>query len=132
MAVPAFSWPVSSSAPVTSPPRRPDRRAASARPATANRRTTAVAAAVSQTARLSSRWVLSGARSPACSAIVQPLRLARPLASALRYFPACSHGSALAKQGLIRPSRSLRFRAPRRAPILAAAAAPILLSSQTA
>ena len=94
------------------------RRAAPARPATANRRTAPIAAEVSQTARLSSRWVLSGARSPACSAIVQPLRLASPPASALRYFPACSHGSGRAKQGRSRPSSSRRFRAASRAPIL--------------
>jgi hypothetical protein len=119
-----FSWPVSSSAPITSLSRRPERRAASARPATANRRTTPVAAEVSHTARLSSRWVLSGARSPACSAMVQPLRLASPPASAHRYFPACSHGSGLTKQGRIRSSSSRRFRAACRAPILAAAAAP--------
>jgi hypothetical protein len=65
-------------------------------------------------------------------AIVQPLRLARPPASALRYFPACSHGSGLAKQGRSTPRSSRRFRAPSRAPILTAAAAQILLSSQTA
>src|SRR2546421_4510285 len=123
VAVPAFSWPVSSSAPITRPLRRPERRAASARPATANRRTTPIAAAVSHTARLSSRWVLSGARSPACSAIVQPLRLASPPASAHRYFPACSHGPVLAKQGRSRPSSSPRSRAASRAPILTAAAA---------
>ena len=41
VASPAFSCPVSSIAPITSPPRRPPRRAASSRPATANRRTLA-------------------------------------------------------------------------------------------
>jgi hypothetical protein len=76
------------------------------------------------TARLSSRWVLSGARSPACSAIVDPLRLARPPARAHRYFPACSHGSGLAEHGRSKPSRSRRSRAASRARILAAAAAP--------
>jgi hypothetical protein len=75
-------------------------------------------------ARLSSRWVFSGARSPACSAIVQPLRLVRPLARAHRYFPACSHGSVRAKHGRSKPRSSPRFRAASCAPILAAAAAP--------
>jgi hypothetical protein len=46
--------------------------------------------------RLSSRWVLSGVRSPACSAIVQPLRLGIWLTSAPVYLPACSHGSTRA------------------------------------
>jgi hypothetical protein len=123
LAVPCFSWPVSSSAPITRPRRRPELRAASSRPATANRRTTPIAATVSHTARFSSRWVLSGARSPACSASVQPLRFGTPLTSALTYLPACSHGSGRAKHGPSRHSSSLRFRAPRRAPILAAAAA---------
>jgi len=119
----AFSWPVSSSAPITSPPRRPGHRAACPSPATANRRTTAIAAAVSHTARLSSRCVLSGDRSPACPAIVQPLRRASPPASAHRYFPACSHGPVLAKQGRSSASISPRSRAASRAPILTAAAA---------
>ena len=44
VAVPAFSWPVSSSAPITRPRWRPDRRAASSSLATANRRTTLIAA----------------------------------------------------------------------------------------
>ena len=48
VALPCFSCPVSSSAPITSPRRRPDCRAASSRPATANRRTTPIAANVSQ------------------------------------------------------------------------------------
>ena len=102
VAVPVFSWPVSSSAPITRPRRRPPRRAASSRPATANRRTTPIAANVSHDARLSSRCVRSGARSPACSAIVQPLRFGSPLTSALTYLPACSHGSVRAKHGLSR------------------------------
>ena len=45
-----------------------------------------IAAQVSQDARLSSRCVRSGDRSPACSAIVQPLRFGSPLASAPAYF----------------------------------------------
>jgi hypothetical protein len=48
VASPAFSCPVSSIAPITIPPRR--RRAAASSPATANRRTTAIAAQVSQLA----------------------------------------------------------------------------------
>jgi hypothetical protein len=67
--------------------------------------------------------VRSGVRSPARSAIVQPLHFGRPLTSALTYLPACSHGSVRVKHGLSRHSSSLRFRAPRRAPILEAAAA---------
>ena len=59
----------------------------------ANRRTTPAAAAASQTARLSSRCVLSGARSPACSAIVHPFRLGSSLTSADTYLPACCHVS---------------------------------------
>ncbi len=62
--VPALTCPVSSIAPTARPRRRPVLRAASSSPATANRRTTPIAATVSQTARLSNRWVLSGARSP--------------------------------------------------------------------
>ena len=123
VAVPVFSWPVSSSAPITRPPFRPPRRAASSSPATANRRTTPIAANVSHTARLSSRCARSGARSPACSAIVHPLRFGSPLTSAPTYLPACSHGSVRAKHGPSATSSSRRFRAPRRAPILAAAAA---------
>ena len=69
-------------------PRRPDRRAASSRPATTNRRTTPIAAKVSQAAWFSSRWVRSGVRSPACWAMLQPFRFGRPLITALTYFPA--------------------------------------------
>jgi hypothetical protein len=82
---------------------------------------------VSQTARLSSRWVLSGVRSPECSAIVHPLRLDRPSIKAAAYLPACSHGSTRAKHGLSSPSSSARFRRPSPAPILAAAAASDLV-----
>jgi len=77
-----------------------------------------------QQARLSSRCVRSGDRSPACSAIVHLLRLASPPASAPRYFPACSHSSGRLKHGL---SSSRRFRAASRAPILAAAAASVFV-----
>src|SRR5205807_1195461 len=44
-----FSWLVSSIAPIRMPRRRPARQAASSSPATANRRTTPIAANVSQT-----------------------------------------------------------------------------------
>lgn len=77
----------------------------------------------SQTARLSSRWVRCGARSPACRAIIQPFRLGMPLTRALTYLPACSHGSHRTKHDLSSHSSSPRFRAARTAPILAAAAA---------
>ena len=87
--LPAFSWPVSSSVPITSPRRR-DRRAASSRPATGNRLTTPIAAKVFHEARLSSRCVRPGERSPAYSASVQPLRRPSPLPTALMYFPAAS------------------------------------------
>jgi hypothetical protein len=70
-----------------------------------------------------SRCVLSGVRSPACSAIVHPFRLAMPLATALTYLPACSHGSTRAKHDRSSPASSDRFRRPSPAPILAAAAA---------
>ena len=50
VASPAFSCPVSSIAPITRPPRRFRRRAACSSPATANRRTTPIAAKVSQLA----------------------------------------------------------------------------------
>ena len=88
VAVPCLACPVSSSAPMTRPRRRPDRRAASSRPATANRRTSLIAAKVSQAARLSSRWVRSGVQSPACWAMLQPFRFGSPLISAPTYFPA--------------------------------------------
>ena len=97
--VPALTCPVSSSAPTARPCRRPVLRAASSSPATANRRTTPIASNVSHTARLSSRWVLSGAWSPACAAIVHPLRLGIWLITAAAYLPACSHGSVRAKHG---------------------------------
>lgn len=77
---------------------------------TANRRTTFIAAAASQAARLSSRCIRSGVRSLACSASVQPLRLGRSLISAAMYLPACSHGSTRAKHGRSNSSSSARFR----------------------
>ena len=120
---PALTCPVSSMAPTARPRRRPVLRAASSSPATANRRTTPIAAVVSHTARLSSRWVLSGARSPACAAIVHPFRLGIWLVTAAVYFPACSHGPVRAKHGLSRSSSSLRVWRASAALILAAAAA---------
>ena len=120
---PALTCPVSSIAPTARPRRRPVLRAASSSPATANRRTTPIAAKVSHTARLSSRCVRSGVRSPERSAIVHPLRLRRSLITAAAYLPACSHGSVRAKHGRSSSSSSARFRRASAAPILAAAAA---------
>src|ERR1019366_5123222 len=116
VASPAFSCPVSSIATITSPPRRFPRRAASVSPATANRRTTLIAAEVSQLAWLSSRWVLSGVLSPACRAMLHPLRSGSSLITAAVYLPACSHGSGLAKHGRRRSSSSARFRSASPAP----------------
>jgi hypothetical protein len=82
-----------------------------------------LAATVSHTARLSSRWVLSGARSPICAAMVHPLRLGIWLVTAAAYLPACSHGPVRAKHGRSSPSSSASFRSASAAPILAAAAA---------
>jgi hypothetical protein len=132
VASPAFSCPVSSSAPITMPPQRPLRLAASSRPATANRRTPLIAANVSQAARLSNRCVRSGVRSPACWAIVHPFRFGISLTSADTYLPACSHVPVRAKHGLSRPSRSPRFRHASPAPILAAAAAfdPVVVTNR--
>jgi hypothetical protein len=107
----------------TARPRRPPGRAAWSSPATANRRTAFIAAAASQTARLSSRCIRSGARSPARSASVQPLRRGRSLISAAAYLPACSHGPTRAKHGRSSSSSSACFRRPSPAPILTAAAA---------
>ena len=126
VALPAFSCPVSSTAPTVIPPRR-RRRAASASPATANRRTTLIAADVSQAAWFSSRWVLSGVRSPACRATLHPFTLGSSPASADTYLPACSQGSVRAKHGRSSPSSSARFRSASAAPILAAAAASDLV-----
>ena len=110
-------------APITRPRRRFRRRAASSSPVTANRRTTPIAAKVSQLAWLSSRWVLSGVRSPACRAMLHPLRSGSSLITAAAYLPACSHGSVRAKHGRSSCSSSARFRSASPAPILAAAAA---------
>ena len=120
--MPCFSWPVSSSAP-TVIRRRRDRRAASSSPATAYLLTWLIATASSHEARLSSRCVRSGVRSPACSAIDQPFRDGRSLASADTYLPACSHVCVRAKHDRSRPSRADRSRTALPAPILAAAAA---------
>jgi hypothetical protein len=121
--LPFLSCPDSSSAPIRRPARRPDRRAASSGPDTANRRTTPITANVSQQARFSSRCVRSGARSPTCWAMLQPFRLGRPLLTAPTYFRACSRGSTRANDGLISASSSARFRRPSPAHKLTAAAA---------
>jgi hypothetical protein len=109
VASPAFSCPVSSIAPITSPPRRP-RRAASSRPFTANRRTTLIAAEVSHLAWFSSRCARSGVRSRPCRAILHPFTLGNSPAGADTYLPACSHGSVRAKHGRSSPSSSSRSR----------------------
>ena len=124
VALPCFSWPVSSSAP-TVIRRRRDRRAASSSPAAAYLLTWLIAAASSHEARLSSRCDRSGVRSPACSATDQPFRDGRSLASADMYLPDCSHVCVRAKHGRSRPSRTDRSRTALRAPILAVAAAPV-------
>jgi hypothetical protein len=126
VASPAFSCPVSSIAPITIPPRRP-RRAAASSPATANRRTTLIAAKVSQLAWFSSRWVRSGVRSPLRRAMLHPFTRGSSLASADTYLPACSHGCVRAKHGRSRPSSSSRFRSASPAPTLTAAAASVLV-----
>jgi hypothetical protein len=66
---------------------------------------------------------LSGARSPACAAIVHPFRLGIWLITAAAYLLACSHASVRAKHGRSNSSSSTRFRRASAAPILAAAAA---------
>jgi hypothetical protein len=64
-------------------------------------------------------------RSPACSATDHPFRDGRSLASADTYLRECSHVCVRAKQARSRPSRTDRSRTALRAPILAAAAAPV-------
>jgi hypothetical protein len=123
-ASPAFSCPVSSIAPITIPPRR---RAAVSRPLAANRRTTLIAAKVSQLAWFSSRCVRSGVRSRPCRAILHPFTLGSSLTSADTYLSACSHGSVRAKHGRSSPSSSFCFRTASPAPILTAAAASDLV-----
>jgi hypothetical protein len=122
--LPCFSWPVSSSAP-TVIRRRRDRRAASSSPAAAYFLTWLIAAASSQQARFSSRCDLPGVWSPACSATDHPFRDGRSLASADTYLPACSHVCVRVKHDRSSPIRTLRSRTAFRAPILAAAAAPV-------
>ena len=114
VASPAFSCPVSSIAPITSPAPPPPRRAAASSPATANRRTTAIAAKVSQLAWFSSRWVRSGVRSPPRRAMLHPFTRGSSLASADTYLPACSHGSVRAKHGRSRRQQLIPF--PQRQP----------------
>ena len=132
VASPAFSWPVSSIAPITRPPRRRPRRAASSSPAAANRRTSLIAASVSHDARFSSRCVRSGDRSPACWAIVHPFRFGSSLTSADTYLPACCHVSVRAK-ARPQPAPSARPVSGRPAQPLSWRQQPpsILLSSQT-
>ena len=84
-----------------------------------------ITARSSQQARFSSRCDLSGVRSPACSATDQPFRTGRSLASADTYFPACSHVCVRTKHDRRRPIRTDRSSTARRAPMLAAAAAPL-------
>jgi len=122
VALPCFSRPVSSRAPTAIRLRR-DRQAASSSPAAAYFLTWDIAAASSHEARFSSRWVLPGDRSPACPATGQPFRDGRSLASALRYFPACSHVCVRQKHDRSSPIRADLSRSARPAPILAAAAA---------
>jgi hypothetical protein len=55
--------------------------------------------------------------------MLQPFRFATPLITAPAYFPACSHGSTRANDGLISPSSSARFRRASPAHKLTAAAA---------
>ena len=124
VASPAFSCPVSSIAPITRPPRR---RRACSRPWAANRRTTLIAANVSQTAWFSSRCVRSGVWSPPCRAMLHPFTRGSSLTSADTYLPACSHGSVRAKHGRSSPSSSERFRSASPAPILTAAAASVFV-----
>jgi len=70
------------------PRRCPSLPAAWSRPATANPRTTAIAAKPSQAARFSSRCVRSGVRSPTYRAIVHPFRFGRSLITAPTYLAA--------------------------------------------
>jgi hypothetical protein len=64
------------------------------------RRTSLIAASVSQDARSSSRCVRSRMRSPACWAIVYPFRFGNSLTSADTYLLTCCHVSGRAKYGL--------------------------------
>ena len=116
VASPAFSWPVSSSAPTVIPAFRRPSRAASSRPAAANPLTSLIAASSSHDARFSSRWVRSGLRSPACSAIVHPFSFGSSLTSADTYLPACSHVSVREKHRRMEPISSARLRTARPAP----------------
>ena len=123
VAAPVFSWPVSSIAAITRPPRRRPRCAAFSSPAQAKRRTSLIAAGASHDARFSSRCIRSGPRSPACSAVVHPFRFGRSLTSADTYFPACCHVCVRGKHDRSAAISSARFRTASPAPILAAAAA---------
>src|SRR6201996_2456642 len=123
--VPCFSWPVASGA-ATALRRRRDRRAASSSPAAAYFLTWLIAAASSHEARLSNRCDRPGVRSPACSATDHPFRDGRSLTSADTYLPDCSHVCVRTKHDRSSPIRTDRSRTALRAPMLAAAAAPVL------
>src|SRR6185437_1899590 len=92
--------------------RRRDRRAAASSPAAAYFLTWLIAAASSHDARFSSRCILAGVRSPACSATVQPFRDGKSLTSAFTYFPACSHVCVRAKHDRTSPSGQTSPAAP--------------------
>ena len=128
VAVPCFSWPVSSSAP-TVIRRRRDRRAASSSPAAAYLLTWLIAAASSHDARFSSRCDRSGVRSPACSATDQPFRDGRSLASADTYLPACSHVCVRAKHDRSRPIRTDRSRTALPGPYPGSSSRPCFICS---
>jgi hypothetical protein len=66
-----------------------------------------IAASSSRDARLSSRCVLPGDRSPHCSPIDQPFRDGKSLASAFRYFLAWSHVWTRAKHDRRLPIRAM-------------------------
>ena len=123
VAVPCFSWPVSSNAPTASP-RAAAGAAAASSPATANRRTRLIAAAVVPRPPGSAAAASDpGVRSPTCSAIVHPFRFGSSLTSADTYLPACSHVCVRTKHDRSRSTSTARVRTARPASILAAAAA---------
>ena len=79
--------PMSALGPAFSCPSRRPRRAASSRPLAANRRTTLIAADLSQLAWFSSRCVRSGIRSRPCRAILHPFIRSNSLTSVDTYSP---------------------------------------------
>jgi hypothetical protein len=70
----------------------------------------AIASDASQAARSSSRSILSGVWSQACSASIQQSLRDRSPISPVTYLRACRRGSTLAKHGAIQPISSSRFR----------------------